>query len=143
MNWKFWQSPKNSAATGTAPASPARNDYTQLITQLKKLSPDWQVNRVGIDSEIYRNHFELRAYSRNLARENPYILGYFQDLCANVIGPNGYTIRMMIKEEEDRVIHTPLEKATLRAAQERRAQVFDFIARTTGKKPAGKKLIRE
>lgn len=143
MNWKFWQSPKNSAASGTAPASPARNDYTQLVTQLKKLSPDWQVDRIGINAEIYRNHWELRAYSRNLARENPYILGYFQDLCANVIGPNGYTIRMMIKEEEDRVIHTPLEKATLRAAQERRAQVFDFIARTTGKKPAGKKLIRE
>ena len=139
MNWKFWQSTK-SAAPETATV---RNDYTQLITQLKKLSPDWQVNRIGVDAEIYRNHWELRAYSRNLARENPYVIGYFQDLCANVIGPNGYTIRMMIKEEEDRVIHAPMEKAILRAETERRAQIAAYIERTTGKKPAAKKLFRE
>jgi hypothetical protein len=70
MNWKFWQATK-SAAPETATV---RNDYTQLITQLKKLSPDWQVNRIGVDAEIYRNHWELRAYSRNLARENPYVM---------------------------------------------------------------------
>jgi hypothetical protein len=30
---------------------------------------------------------------------------------AQVFGPNGYTFRSTIKEEEDRVIHTPQEKA--------------------------------
>lgn len=134
---------KAKQLNGSAPTAPVTNNYQQLLTQLKKLSPDWRVDRVGVESEIYRSHWELRSYSRNLARENPYIMGYFQDLCANVIGPNGYTIRMTIKEEEDRVIHTPPEKAALRMAQARRARVAEFIARTSGRKIAAQKFFHE
>lgn len=109
-------------------------NYSQLIEQLKKLSPDWSVNRIGIESEIYRNNWELRAYSRNLWRENPYLIGYGQDSCAQVFGPNGYTMRSLVKEEEDRVIHTAQEKAALKAFGLRREAVTNYLASKTGKK---------
>lgn len=109
-------------------------DYYLLVQQLKKLSPDWKVDRVGIDDQIYRNHWELRAYSRNLWRENPYMIGYGQDLCAQVFGPSGYTYRMTIKEEDDRIIHTSAEKAALKAMALRCEQVADYIKERTGKK---------
>lgn len=135
---------KKSLVNGASAAQPITNNYTQLIQQLQKLSPDWKVDRVGIDAEIYRNHWELRAYSRNLWRENPYIIGYGQDLCANVFGPNGYTTRMMIKEEEDRVIHSPAEKASLRAAHARKAMVCEYIARRNGAKiKAARRMWKE
>lgn len=134
-----------TTATTSAAINPTivRNDYSQLVQQLKKLSPDWQVNRVGIDSEIYRNHWELRAYSRNLFRENPYVIGWCQDLCGQVFGPNGYTYRMMIKEEEDRVIHTPQEKAVLRSIYNRRAEVAAHFSQKHGRKIKAQRTFRE
>ena len=100
--------------------------YTQLIEQLKKISPDWRPNRIGVDAELYRNHWELRAFSRNLWRENPFIMGYGQELAANVIGPTGYTLRMMVKETEDRIIYSEEEKDVLERAEARRNDVLRF-----------------
>ena len=51
---------------GTAPVTTIQNNYTQLIQQLKKLSPDWKVDRVGVD------RLEHRA---QLLHERPRILG--------------------------------------------------------------------
>jgi len=128
----------------TKPVTQAvQNNYGELIRQMKKLSPDWNVDRVGIDSEIYRNHWELRAYSRNLWRENPYIIGYGQELSTNVVGPFGFTLRLQIKEEADRTIHTESEKASLRAEQSRRSKVASYVRAKGGKPGFRCKFIKE
>jgi capsid protein len=116
-------------------------NYSQLIEQLKKVSPDWRPNRIGVDAEIYRNHWELRAFSRNLWRENPFIMGYGQELAANVIGPTGYTLRMMVKETEDRIIYSAEEKDALRRAENRRNEVLRFTAKKTGLPFKAEKLL--
>jgi len=117
--------------------------YFELVQQLKKLSPDWHVTRINVESEVYRNHWELRAYSRNLWRENPYIIGYGQELSANVFGPFGYTLRMMCKEEDDRVIYTSEEKAALKAAQRRLNNIAAYVTEKTGKKIKARQIYRE
>lgn len=127
---------------GTAPVQSPTN-YFELVQQLKKLSPDWHVTRINVEAEVYRNHWELRAYSRNLWRENPYIIGYGQEMSANVFGPNGYTLRMMCKEEDDRVIYTAAEKASLRMAQRRLENVAEYVSAKTGRKVKARKIFRE
>lgn len=117
--------------------------YTQLIEQLKKISPDWRPNRIGVDAELYRNHWELRAFSRNLWRENPFIMGYGQELAANVIGPTGYTLRMMVKETEDRIIYSEEEKDVLERAEARRNDVLRFTAAKSGAKFKAEKLLHK
>jgi lambda family phage portal protein len=134
---------RKETPSAAADTHSVKANYDDLIQKLKKLSPDWSVNRIGIDAEVYRNHWELRAYSRSLWRENPYIIGYGQDLCANVIGPKGYTYRMVIKEEEDRVVHSPQERAALRAMDNRRTAVAAYVTAKTGRKTAFRKLYRE
>ena len=130
-------------ATGKALNPVVTNHYTQLVEQLKKLSPDWKIDRIGIDAEIYRNHFELRSYSRNLWRENPYLIGYGQELSANVVGPFGFTLRTQIKEEADRTVYTASEKNALRGEQARRQRVAEYAKAKGGTVDFKCRLIKE
>lgn len=130
-------------ATGKALTSTVTNNYVQLVEQLKKLSPDWRPDRVGVGAEVYRNPWELRAFSRSLWRENPYIIGYGQELSANVIGPFGFTLRMKVKEEADRTIYTTSEKTALRNEQLRRERVADFLRSKGGTANFQCKFIKE
>ena len=80
-----------------------------------------------MEADILRNHRDLLDYSRSLWKENPYLVAYSDEMDANVFGPNGITLRMKIKETEDRVVHSAEEKSFLRDIQFRRERVAKFL----------------
>ena len=55
-------------------------DYTALMQQLKKLSPDWSVNNISMESDILANQLDLLNYSRDLWKTNPYLQAYADEM---------------------------------------------------------------
>ena len=102
-------------------------DYSALIANLKKLSPDWARSQVNIDQDIYRNHLDLLSYSRDSWKTNPYFTAYGDEMAVNVFGPAGIRLRMKVMETEDRVVHAAEEKAMLRSYFNRRDLVDKWL----------------
>lgn len=119
-----------------------RNDYSELVEKLKQSSPDWTRSNVSVDQDIYRNHLDLRDYSRDLWKMNPYLIAYEQELCTNVFGPCGIQLRMRVKELEDRVLYTPEERAVFEQADARRKEVLAYLSRKTGREVKAKQTVR-
>ena len=100
-----------------------------MMRNLKTQSPDWVVNRLTVDADIYRNQPELLRYSRDLWQTNPYFIAYGDEMAVNVHGPFGIRLRMRIMETEDRVVNSPEEKAHLAAHWRRRDNANLFLKR--------------
>lgn len=100
------------------------------------VNSDWAVNALSEDSDIWQNIFLLRQRSRDLFRTDVYFKKYREELWANVFGADGITLRMAIKETEDRVVFAPDEKSFLKARQRQRHRVYKFIERKFGRKLA-------
>lgn len=104
-------------------------DYTALMAQLKKLSPDWTVNNISMESDILANHLDLLNYSRDLWKTNPYLQAYSDEMATNVHGPQGIRLRMKIQEESDRVVYTEEEEQKISAHWNRRERVNFHLAK--------------
>ena len=56
------------------------------------LTSDWHASNQSADAEIYSGICTLRARSRDLERNNPYMCRFLDDLGANVIGDTGIRV---------------------------------------------------
>ena len=113
---------------------PLVRDYTALMQQLKKLSPDWSVNNISMESDILANQLDLLNYSRDLWKTNPYLQAYADEMAVNVHGPQGIRLRMKIQEESDRVVHVEEEKQKIRGHWQRRDRVNKHLVKK-GERP--------
>lgn len=90
------------------------------------VNDDWAVNALSEDSDIWQNQFLLRQRSRDLFRTDVYFKKYTQELFANVFGYNGYSMRLLIKETEDRTPNSNGERSYLNSQIQRRKRINDF-----------------
>lgn len=74
---------------------------------------DWIQQYQSEDSDVWQNAYALTGRMRDLFRTNRHYIRWREHLWSQVFGPNGIMTRYKIKENEDRVIHTPDEKSAL------------------------------
>lgn len=125
---------KRNKRKPVAVESEGARDYSQLVRQIKIQNPDWPVNGVSVEADLYRNAPDLLEFSRSLSRENPLVIAYRGEVKTNVFGPQGIRCRMQIKETEDRVIGSDEEKAFLRARDQRYDRVNAWL-KSKGRQP--------
>lgn len=116
--------------------------YREVIA-LGGQNSDWQIESLGQDAKIWQNIFMLRARMRDLFDTNPYFAKYRELLWANVFGDRGIMLRMKIKEEEDRVIHSPDEKAAIREHERMKNRLRKWAAAKRGEDHEPYVLLRE
>lgn len=104
---------------------------------------DWVLRALGEDADVKQNIFALRARSRDLFRVNTYCQKYREELWANVFGEHGIMLRSRVKETEDRVVHTPDEKAALEIYERRVNRVREWAATKTGQRIRRMVMTRE
>lgn len=93
----------------------------------------WVLSGLSADAEIRTHLFTLRNRCRDLERNNDYARAFFDDVEANTLGSEGVVLQMKIKEEADRVINSPDEKAYIQHYEEtvndRRKMVRSILTR--------------
>jgi lambda family phage portal protein len=102
---------------------------------------DWGLSLITEDSEIWQNAWALTSRVRDLFRCNPLYQAYRETLWANVLGSNGITLRMTIKEQDDRIVSTP-ERKFLEAYHERKDAVLEFMAKQQGREFVKRQRMR-
>jgi lambda family phage portal protein len=95
-------------------------------------SADWPVSGATEDAEMWANSWALVARVRDLFRTNPLYIAYRETLWANLFGSEGIMLRSTVKEQEDRVIHTPEEERAIRYFEDRRNRVLEWCATKEG-----------
>lgn len=88
--------------------------------QTTRQTRSWLLSGLSADSEIRSNLYTLRVRCRDLERNNDYARGFLDDMEAQTLGGEGVIVQMKIKEEADRVIHSPDEKSFIEDFQERK-----------------------
>jgi lambda family phage portal protein len=88
---------------------------------------DWPLSMLGEDSDVWQNAWALTSRVRDLFRTNPTYQSYRETFWANVYGSNGIMLRSTVKENEDRVVHSADEKKAIRAFEERRNRVLEWL----------------
>lgn len=109
-----------------------KRGYNELYNA-KRLLGDWQVSYQQEDAEVWNNIYALTARVQDLFRTNPYYIAYRDTLWANVLGADGIMLRSCVQEQEDRVIHTPEEKAAIRAHEARINRIREYVAKKEGR----------
>jgi len=104
-----------------------QRNYREAIS-LGGVNSDWSTLNSSEDSQIWMNAYLLTARTRSLAQTNPTFCRYRELIWGSVFGDAGTMLRMKVKEQEDRVIHTAAEKAAIRAHEERRNRVLRYVA---------------
>ncbi len=104
---------------------------------------DWVLQTMTDDADMWLNAYALTARVRDLFKTNPMYQSYRDSLIANVYGSEGIMLRMKVKEQEDRVIHTSDEKAAIRSWEKRRNDVFEFYAEKENREHKPVILMRE
>jgi hypothetical protein len=97
------------------------------------INGDWPVSQIGDDADMWQNAWALTSRVRDLFRSNPLYQTYRETLWANVYGSEGIMLRSRVKEQEDRVIYTPEEKAAIRAYDARQDRVRSHFAKRDGR----------
>lgn len=98
---------------------PAKSEKSFSGGSISRQSRSWVLSGLSADSEIRDGLFTLRNRCRDLERNNDYARGFGEDVEANTLGSEGVLLQMKIKEESDRVIFDPEEKAFIQDHQER------------------------
>lgn len=119
---------------GRGKRAPMKRSYAELASTG---GSDWVANWQAEDAELLQNAWAVIPKTRDLFRCNPLYIAYRETLWSNVFGANGIMLRCTIKEEEDRVIHTP-EKGAIEAHYARQDKLREFLA-----KDQGREYIRE
>ena len=96
------------------------------------INGDWPVSQIGDDADMWQNAWALTSRVRDLFRSNPLYQTYRETLWANVYGSEGIMLRSRVKEQEDRVVHSPEEKAAIRAYDARQNRVRQWAAERAG-----------
>jgi lambda family phage portal protein len=103
---------------------------------------DWALNTQSEDADLWQSAYALTARTRDLARTNPTFIRYRELIWGSVFGEAGTMLRMKVKEQEDRVIHTPQEKSAILAHDERRRRVMEWAAKKDGREYTHEPLYR-
>lgn len=141
MNWP-WSKP-------TPPPAPkkrrkkATKAYGELVNSKLKLLGDWQASYQSEDADVWTNIYALTTRVQDLFRTNPYYISYRDSLWANVLGAGGIMLRSCVKEQEDRVVHSPDEKAAIRAHEARYNRVREWAAKKEGRDFEPLALLRD
>jgi lambda family phage portal protein len=77
----------------------ASRQYT--AANVDRLSTDWLVASTTYQAELYRYLRPLRARSRDMARNNPYMKRFLGMVRRNVIGPGGIKLQVRAKKGND------------------------------------------
>lgn len=77
---------------------PAKRMYA--AAQATRLTEDWTTNLSSADTEVWSSRRKLRARSRQLERDNPFIERYFKLLENNVLGDCGIGLQMKIRDPD-------------------------------------------
>lgn len=125
-------SKKKSGKNKSAPMQLATRGYREVASVGGGINADWPVSYISEDSDLWQNAWALTSRVRDLFRSNPLYQSYRETLWANVFGSDGLLLRMRVKETEDRVIHTPREKAAIQREEDRRNRVFEYVASRDG-----------
>lgn len=104
------------------------------VSAIGGVNSDWALNALTEDSDIWQNIFALRQRSRDLFRTDVYFKKYAQELFANVFGYSGYSMRLLIKETEDRIVYSNAEKSYWQEHQMRHRRVGEYLSRKLGHK---------
>lgn len=94
---------------------------------------DWALNFLSQDGDLWQNQAVLRDRSRDLFKTDCYFQKYKEELEANVFGEGGIRLRMKVKEEADRVVYAPDEKAMIEAAMKKKERLHAFTTRQRAK----------
>lgn len=68
--------------------------------QVNRLTTDWTTTLSSSDSEVYQAGQRLRARSRDLERNNPYVERYLKLIENNVLGSNGVGLQMKARDPD-------------------------------------------
>lgn len=104
---------------------------------------DWPMGMLTEDADCFQNAWALTSRVRDLFRTNPMYQSYRETLWANVYGSEGIMLRMRVKEQEDRVVYTPEEKAAIRAYDSRRNRIMAHVAKLQGRDFEPQTLLQE
>lgn len=102
------------------------------VTSVGGINSDWTLQSISDDADVWQNAYALTARCRDLFKTNPIYIKYRELLWANVFGENGIGLRMKIKETENRIVHSPDEKAALVAHEQRINRVREWAASKAG-----------
>lgn len=97
-------------AVVAAPAAPtptrAQHQLTYKVAARKfqaaersRMNYNWQISDAGINQEIFRALRTLRMMSRDLVQNNPLGKKFLTMVGNNVVGPNGFTLQMLVKDD--------------------------------------------
>lgn len=117
---------------GIGPAHVLERAYKE-VSGVGGINSDWAISAISEDSDVWQNIFTLRQRSRDLFRTNVYFKKYKEELFANVFGSEGITLRMRVKEVEDRVVYSAAEKGCITEDARRRDRISQYIERRFGK----------
>ena len=102
------------------------------LVGLGGINKDWTLNGQSDDADMWINAYALTTRVRDLFKTNPMYQAYRETLWANVFGSEGLMLRMKVKEQEDRVIHSADEKSAFRDFDKRRNRVAEYVAKRNG-----------
>lgn len=83
-----------------------------------RLTSSWLLSGLSADAEIRQHLPILRNRCRDLERNNDYARGFGDDMEGQTLGSEGVMVQMKVKEEADRIINNPDEKAFIEFVQE-------------------------
>lgn len=86
---------------GYEPSRAKRRNYA--AAKVDRLTWSWATSIMSSDQEILRSLENLRARSRELAKNNDYVKKYLTLLKTNVIGPTGMTLQVVSKDPNGRL----------------------------------------
>lgn len=139
--WPFNSAPEPKPSKPRKPRAKKRG-FGELYNA-KRLLGDWQVTYQTEDAEVWTNIYALTSRVQDLFRTNPYYINYRDTLWANVLGADGIMLRSTVKEQADRVIFTPAEKAAIRLHEKRINRIREFFAKKNGREFEPLVMLRE
>lgn len=92
--------------------------------QINRQTGSWILSGLSADAEIRTHLPTLRYRCRDLERNSDYVRAFLEDTESNTLGSEGVLVQMKVKEEADRVVHDPSEKAFIQ----------EFVARENARR---------
>lgn len=71
-----------------------------VAAQVNRLTADWTSYHQSIDSDIRQALVIIRERARDLVKNNEYGKAFLRALSTNIVGPNGFTLQMDVKNPD-------------------------------------------
>lgn len=108
-----------------------------------RLNASWIISGLSGDMEIRQGLWTARSRIRALEWENDYVRKFLVEIVSNVLGAEGMILQMKVKEQADRVVHTPDEKAFILSYQRERNEKLARFRRLLIRKGVSETLASE